>query len=124
MFRRTITVTLAAAAPLIAAGCASSPASAPTPEDSRARLVELQESGSLPVELPERLDGLRVEVAGQEFGILWRGEAITQDCAPAEGTPNKTAARMLLQDVGLTEVQQCRGIYQAVQADGSRVAWN
>lgn len=123
-------IALAAAAvalPLLLSGCAQEPAT-PDPTDAASsaneQLSELQRAGKVPASFPANPTVLRVETAGDEFGIYWKGEPMTEDCAPGDATPNSTASSMLLQDVGIDDVQQCGTIWQAKQVDGSYIAWN
>lgn len=123
-------IALAAAAvalPLLLSGCTQGTAT-PTPTDvapsANEQLAELQLAGKVPASFPASPTVLRVETAGDEFGIYWKGEPMTENCAPGDGTPNSSASSMLLQDVGIEDVQQCGTIWQAKQVDGSYIAWN
>ena len=52
------------------------------------------------------------------------GDPLTDGCEASSGIPNLTMSAMLLQDVAISDVQQCGDVWQATQADASRVAWN
>lgn len=81
-------------------------------------------AGKLPASFDRDAEGLRVSVSGDEFGVRWIGAPLTDGCEASSGIPNLTMSAMLLQDVAISDVQQCGDVWQATQADGSRVAWN
>lgn len=118
--------TIAVALSLIATGCsAATDATEPDPQDSAsAKLEQLKSDGKVPASFTiEPLD-LRVEIDGEEFGISWKGNPLTEDCVPGTARTNSTVSLLMLQDVGIEDVQQCGDVWQATQADGSYIAWN
>lgn len=114
----------ATAATLLFAGCAAEPEEPGPQPDASAQLEQLAREGKIPAGFPNSPSELRVEIQGEEFGINWKGQPISGDCTPGDNTPNQTASTMMLQDVGIEDVQQCGGVWQATQADGSYIAWN
>lgn len=93
-------------------------------QSASAQLEQLKSEGKIPASFTAEPLDLRVEVDGEEFGISWKGQPLTEDCVPGEGRTNSTVALLMLQDVGIEDVQQCGNVWQATQADGSYIAWN
>ena len=116
--------TAAVALPLLLSGCAPTAESGDSFAGAKEQLAELKRDGKVPASFTDEPSELRIEVNGDEFGIHWKGEPLTQGCTPAHGSPNSTASMMMLQDVGIEDVKQCGDIWQAKQADGSFIAWN
>ena len=133
-------VALAAAIPLLLTGCGADNSSTDEgtgtstgtsigtndtspAQDADTLFGDLQNAGSIPKDFPATKD-LRVEVNDDEFAIAWKGDAMTNGCKPGDASPNSTASILLIADGALTDIQQCGGVWQATQADGSHVAWN
>lgn len=118
--------TIAVALSLIATGCsAATDATEPDPQDSAsAKLEQLKSDGKVPASFTTEPLDLRVEIDGEEFGISWKGNPLTEDCVPGTARTNSTVSLLMLQDVGIEDVQQCGDVWQATQADGSYIAWN
>ncbi|WP_202382066.1 hypothetical protein [Leucobacter chromiireducens] len=136
-----IGATAAAAAVLLLAGCASgSPAGEDTnsggdggetstagPSDTAPTTAELERliaDGVLPADFPAAAERVRLIQDGDELAASWTGAALSEGCSAADSSPGSIASMLLLQDVGITEVQQCGAVWQATQADGSHVLWN
>lgn len=131
-------IAIAAALPLMLSGCASETPKEDTStgaettgttndtspvRDAETLLSELKSAGDLPADFPKTTD-LRVETDGDSFAVAWKGDRLTNDCVAAEGSPNDVASILLIADGTLEDVQQCGDVWQAVQVDGSNIAWN
>lgn len=131
-------IAIAAALPLMLSGCASETPKEDTStgaettgttndtspvRDAETLLGELKSAGDLPADFPKTTD-LRVETDGDSFAVAWKGDRLTSDCVAAEGSPNDVASILLIADGTLEDVQQCGDVWQAVQVDGSNIAWN
>lgn len=136
-----IGATAVGAAVLLLAGCASgTPAGGGTstggdsggstaagPSDTAPTAAELERliaDGVLPADFPTTAERVRLIQDGDELAASWKGDPLSTGCSAAESSPGAIASMLLLQDVGITEVQQCGKVWQATQADGSHVLWN
>ena len=123
-FAPPATVSIALA--LLVSGCsAATDGTENEPQESAtAKLEQLKSEGKVPASFTAEPLDLRVEIDGEEFGISWKGQPLTEDCVPGKGLTNSTVSLLMLQDVGIEDVQQCGDVWQATQADGSYIAWN
>jgi len=121
--RITAVFAAALALPLALTGCTTTAPPEPI-NDAHAQLQDLRENGQLPETFPTRPSDLRVEIDGDTFAIAWKGDRISGECTASTASPNSASMMLLLQDVGLEDVEQCGNVWQATQADGSHIAWN
>lgn len=117
---------LAVTFPLLVSGCSTlTDGTEPTPQASPSeQLEQLRSEGKVPASFTTEPRDLRVEIDGDEFGVSWKGQPLTEGCTPGEGRTNSAVSLLMLQDVGIEDVQQCGNVWQATQADGSYIAWN
>lgn len=115
---------LLAAAPVVT-GCAAGASSAGPTQPKASEIARLVASGALPSDFRPEAGSVRLIASGPRVAATWSGPALASSCAAQDGgSPAGFVSILLLQDVGLTDVQRCGEFWQATQADGSRVLWN
>lgn len=80
--------------------------------------------GTLPAAFPADAEQVRVLTLGDRVAASWQGAPLATDCVASDQQVASYAIPLLLMDVGLEQVEQCGDVWQAEQADGSRVLWN
>ncbi|GAA2835123.1 hypothetical protein FB468_2349 [Leucobacter komagatae] len=126
MKNRLIASAAALFAASLLAGCAGA-GEPPAPKDfspSTAEVEKLVAEGTFPKGFPKDAEGVRVIQQGDQVAASWKGSPIKADCVPSADGPGSYASLLLLMDVGIQETEKCGDVWQAVQADGSRIFWN
>lgn len=86
-----------------------------------ARLID---QGILPADFPRNAVSVRMNVDGDAIGVTWNGDRLTEGCMAGDAEVNAPVAMLMLQDVGIENVERCGDFWQADQADGSHILWN